>query len=77
MLDREGAAEAAALGLAREADPLDVGELVDQGVGVAGDAHLAARMAGGVDRDLLGRSEIIQPHVEHVHQELGQLVDPA
>src|SRR5512133_1298311 len=72
---REGAAEAAALVLPGEGRQLHVGELADEGLGLALQAQVADRMAGAVPGDLHRLAQVLQLHIQHIHEELGQLVD--
>src|SRR5512133_1503389 len=76
MAHREGATEAAALILPGEGRQLHVRQLADEGLGLAFEAQVADRMTGAVPGDLHGLAQVLQLHVQNIHKELGQLVNP-
>jgi len=61
--------------LPRQGRQLHIRQLADESLGLTLQSKVPDRMTGTVPGHLHGFPQILQLHVQHVHQELGQFVD--
>ena len=77
VLDREGAAEAAALGGLRQLEQFEPAHTGEQPLGRVADPRHALRVARGMQRDAPRERRAHVLHAEAADEELGELEEPA